>query len=421
MKSFVFFLTSLAVLGANAVSLKDYSPYKYEVLFTNPDCETYKYDRPILARDGSELIQKPKNVYCKPSDAIASGKRENSPQFRLIEWISDSATKELFLAYLSFSNKGIADALCEALKKGVKVDFVLDQNPDEGETNSLAENLKQCGDIKIHYRGNRGGIGFAHNKLLMVNPNDKKNIKLVFSSANMSTGTTIHHENWNFVTTSPRSYFAQAHLCLKDGMILKGESKKEFVKFISECRAKIATEEEDDIKTFFVPGEGKKALNVITELSDKAKRVDMVAHRFSGAFHKLTSERLSQNKKIRLVCDDDMYWTVVLNADTGRNTRQEAYRLAELIKQGLDVKYMETNHQSFLLQHNKFMIFDLGAKDAVFTGAGNFTTSAFESNFENFYLITIPEVVKSFQDQFENFWSSMATAYEKMPRRNILP
>jgi HKD family nuclease len=146
-----------------------------------------------------------------------------------------------------------------------------------------------------------------------------------------------------------------------------------------------------------------------------------VAHRFSGMFSKLTDERLSEGKSMRMVCDDDMYWTVVLNADTGRNTRQEAYKLVELIKNGLEVKYMETNHQSFLLQHNKFMFFELGTKDAVFAGAGNFTSSAFESNFENFYLITIPEVTKAFSAQFEKFWNEMATEYDKMPKKNVLP
>ena len=29
---------------AFATSLKDYVPYKYEVLFTNPICKTYTYD-----------------------------------------------------------------------------------------------------------------------------------------------------------------------------------------------------------------------------------------------------------------------------------------------------------------------------------------------------------------------------------------
>ena len=227
MKFLISALFITHTLSSYATSLSDYRPYKYEVLFTNPLCQQYLYPTPVQANDGSELLGKPKNVYCKPGDLEASAKRPTSPQYRLIEWINDSQTREIFMAYLSFSNKDITEALCGALKKGVKLNIVLDQNPDEGDENSAAEGLKKCGDITIHYRGNRGGLGYAHNKVFIVNPNDTREMKIVFSSGNMSTGTAIHHENWNFITTSPKSYFAQAHLCLKNGMINHGDTKKD--------------------------------------------------------------------------------------------------------------------------------------------------------------------------------------------------
>lgn len=417
MKNTLFTLIFLFCNNLWAISLKDYSPYKFEVLFTNPECAEYTYEAPVLAVNGESLLAKPKNVYCKASDHEASARRKNSPHFRLLEWINDPQTKDIFMAYLSFSNVEVTAALCSALERGVKVNLVLDAEP--GETNARAEKLRECGAVQVHYRGNQKGLGYAHNKLFVVNPKDTKKMKLVFSSANMSTGTSIHHENWNFVTTSPKSYFAKAHLCLIDGMIEHGMSKKEFVAFIDQCRAQIDVEEESDIKTYFVPGEGKKAFAVIRDLAFKSTQLNTAAHRFSGMFVKLFEELLASGKSLRLVTDDDMYWSYTTRRSVGRNMTSEAFKVLPMMERGLEMQFMETNHNAFLLQHNKFMVFELTGQDAVFTGAGNFTTSAFEKNYENYYLITIPEVVESYSVQFKKFWTEMSTPEELMPKRDV--
>jgi phosphatidylserine/phosphatidylglycerophosphate/cardiolipin synthase-like enzyme len=415
---------ALALMStAHAAKMADFSPYKFEVLFTNPVCAEYKYDRPVLAEDGSTLTAKPRNVYCKSSDMSASADRSISPQYRLIEWANDPKTKEIFMAYLSFSNKPIADALCGAVKRGVKLTMVLDSAPEEDSTgNDLANGLKKCGtNVTAHYRGQRNGLGYAHNKIFMVNPDDAKEVRVVFSSGNMSPGTAVYHENWNFVTTSPKTHFIQAHLCVREGMINHGDSKKEFTDFMATCRKAIPNAEETDLKSFFVPGQGKEAFAALRELALKATRVETIAHRFSGDFVRLFTELLSKGQDVRLINDDDMYWSWKLRTDTGRNTSMEAWKVLPLRDQGLKMKFMETNHQQFFLQHNKFFVFELGAEDAVFTGAGNFTSAAFSQNFENFYIIRDPAVVKAFQAQYAHLWNDLATPVEKMPRQNILP
>ncbi|MFZ4713230.1 MAG: phospholipase D-like domain-containing protein [Bacteriovoracaceae bacterium] len=416
-------------LFSHAAKLSDFKPYKYEVLFTNPVCKEYKYETPIAANNGDMLYAKPKDVYCKTSDMKTSAARENSPQFRLTEWIRGASTKEIFMAYLSFSNNSIAAELCNAVKRGVKLSIILD-NGAGGETgepaeNQTAEGLKNCakgptaGQIDIQYRGNEGGIGFAHNKILAINANDSKEFKMVFSSGNMSSGTAIHHENWNFITTSQESYFAQAHKCLMKGMVGYGKSKTEFTKFMNECRSEITSAEESDIKSFFVPADGDRAFAALHATAMKAKMVEIAAHRFSGKFLSLSKELTDAGKTVRLVTDDDIYWSAKTKVDTGRNTVAEATSVMKM-KNDVELKFMQTNQAQELLQHNKFMIFH-GAKAALWTGAGNLTSSAFSKNYENFYLITIPEVVDAFKAQYTKFWEKMATTAELMPSEQILP
>jgi hypothetical protein len=68
------------------------------------------------------------------------------------------------------------------------------------------------------------------------------------------------------------------------------------------------------------------------------------------------------------------------------------------------------------------MIFTFeNGKGSVFNGAGNMTTAAFTKNFENFYYITIPEVVEAYNKQYDLYFEKMATKAEDMPRDYVLP
>src|SRR5690606_28683650 len=117
--------------------------------------------------------------------------------------------------------------------------------------------------------GSTGGLGYAHNKIMIINPNSPTT-KIVFSSGNMTSGTSTNHENWNFVTTTGTSYFAQAHKCAVDGMIEAGDTKKNFSAFMKNCRGNIKAQPETDIKVFFSPVDGKEALNQVTEAGRNA-------------------------------------------------------------------------------------------------------------------------------------------------------
>lgn len=414
---------SLMTSNAFAVKLSDYKPFIFEPLFTNPECETYNYDRPLITNSGKTVISKPDNVYCKPSDEQASVSRSLSPQYRLKEWISSSDTKDLYLAYLSFSSKNIVTALCEAVKRGVNITMVLDTG-EKKEPNKDAESLKTCGSgkVSVSYRGSTGGLGYAHNKIMIVNPGSAVT-KIVYSSGNMTTGTSTNHENWNFITTSGESYFAKTHTCVVESMISAGDTTENFKTSLNECRSKIKAEPETDIQVYFAPVDGAQALAAVTKAGNEASNISAISHRFSGALARLYGELLAKGKPIKFILDDDIYWAETLKQDIGRNTKLEAFKITnDLIRKGMKTKFLQTNQNVFQLQHNKFMIFNFeNGSGAVFNGAGNFTTAAFTKNFENFYLITIPEVVEAYRVQYKKYFDEMATSAADMPRDYVLP
>ncbi len=429
MKIFFGFVLLLSILSANswAVKLSDYRPFQFEVLFTNPVCQKYNYSGVITTNAGATVASKPPGVYCKPSDEAASVSRRHAPQYRLVEWILDPNTKELYLAYLSFSSKNIAGALCSALKRGVKLTMVLDggEGP-EVHVNKDAEALKACavsaGQMSLTYRGSTGGLGYAHNKILLVNPNDPAVSRVVFSSGNMTSGTSINHENWNFVTTSSQSFFAQVHRCAVLGMVHAGDKRANFTAYLNQCRSQIKNPPETDVTVFFSPVDGKAALTAVSEATHHALAVEGMSHRFSGVIAELFAHHLARGKKIRFLFDDDMYWSALLKKDIGRNQRFEAFKIYnELITKGMETRFLQTNQNVFQLQHNKFLIFYFQNGAAVFNGAGNMTTAAFTKNFENFYLITIPGVVEGYRRQYDLYYNHMATKALDMPRDYVLP
>lgn len=429
-----FILSIITVSYAFASTLQDSEFFNYDVYFTNPECKTYHYDEAVYSIRGRLLNSKPKNVYCKRGDFSLNADREASPHYNIIKLINDPKVDELFLTFLSFSNSDVAENLCEAIeKRNVKVTFIIDSKNRERDgadkyleliSKCKAENLPAGTTANIpqtYFRGNTRGLGYAHNKIILAKYKNSKKVKIVYGSANMSSGTILHHENWHFVTTSEETFFYQAHVCLKEGM-LKAESKSEYKKLINACREKIEYPKETDIDFFIVPTDGRKAIGKILEGIKEAKSVDIAVHRFTHTDIVRALVKEGENKDIRLIADDDIYWTGVRDEQTGSNMFFEYGNIIKVVKAGVEVKYMETNQNSFLLHHNKYMIFNYAdGSGAVHAGAGNFTKAAFSKNFENFYFIKIPSVVEKFRKQYAYMYNELATAYVDMPVQYVMP
>lgn len=423
--------------------LSKYNPYKYEVLFTDPECGVYKYKQDVYSRSGKKLTQKPQNVYCKNMyDLKRSGERSVSPQYRVVEWINAPTTKEVFLTYLSFSNKAVTNALCAAAQRGVKVKIVLSGTEEQKYVDSIIACSPQNVEKKV--RGMEGGLGYAHNKFIIINPNTRGEFKLVFSSGNMTSGVVIHHENWNFITTHSDSYFAQSHLCAMNAewSDVSGRSRAEYIKSIKECRSKIKTPQEKDIKVFFIPGEGEQEKGVTDNIKtaadymldgdgiypgiNNASKIWLACHRFfynkmiNGLSSRMKSPKSAQ-PEIKIVADDDTFYKADDEncIDCGGSLPVEYTHMKSLADRGAKLKFMETNGAERQLHHSKYLIF--GDKNnqftALFTGSANLTGAGFKTNWENSYYITIPEVVQKFADHYQYMWDKLATSLEDLPQK----
>lgn len=395
---------------------------EWDVRFTNPICQAYNYSTAATARDGSPLVAKPKNAFCKASDEDAALANPQGPYSKFIDWIKDPQTKEILLIYFSFMHKGLKNELCTAIHdRQVKLIIILDLKADQKDANFLISCAQQSNQVQLHLRGRTQDITFAHNKIALINPNSEKDMRIVFGSANLSLGFSLHHENWNFIRIPSNTYFAQVHLCLREGLLNHAESIPQFSKFIEDCRKQIPFAAETDVDIFLVPGEGQLAEKALQEAMQKSEFVDIAAHRFSNkAIADGIRRRLQNAQTTRLVADDDLFWVRNRNIATSRNTSNEGRLTAELMTLGLKTHFMETNHSIFQLHHNKFLIFYGANYNAVFAGAGNLTNAAFRNNFENYYLIRIPQIVERYRQQYTYLWKT-STEANKLPKSNVLP
>lgn len=408
----------------------------YDVLFTNPLCREYTYADPVETADGSAtLTTKPKNVYCSREDVAASAMRPTSPQNKLLSWLAPlGADDEVFLAYLSFSNVAVSDRLCEIAQAGGKVTFVLDA------ASTQSDRLKQCG-ATILLRGHAGSIGYAHNKLILINPRgDSDYMKMTFSSGNMSSGVVTHHENWHFIDVARDSYFAQDHLCLMDAQISEDASsgRAAYKTALDTCRGDIEAEQESDIKSFFIPHseDRKRAQRYMLGAVTDAEKIDLGTHRFghTALINALAAKLEAGTLELRMVADDDLYWLDPVTGPsivTGSNAEFEAANVARLEEAGGDnfeIRYLETNHSEFLLHHSKYLLYrnTSGKPFGLIAGAANLTGSGFNDNFENIYFIKVPKVLTAFDTQIKRVWDGKkATPTEQDPPiatpRHLMP
>lgn len=477
----------------------------FEVLFTNPVCPPKKYtryrprfDNDYIQIDGRQAYPKrddiamieltskgiptigggfrkviPQGIHCSSKDmsqsiiaaADSPYRHKDPPLVRLLEWLDGTkAGDEIFSASFSFSSRPVVTSLCKAADRGAKVKVFI--NKPSRINGTIKKLLEECTNIETLQYKQKGRL--AHAKMFLIlhrnqdhTPKRLNQAYLTFESANVSSGTWGHHENWNFIKQAESNWFIQDHICLRDAITAPNLANLgNLYQSISSCRKakKINSKRQNQIiANFFVPKSGgqyndrKELLQVFDEI-DKSQKVQIEIHHLS---HKKIFAKLAQKLdtdpdfKLFILLDNELYWSgatisrkIVLDeihyyahddfsnhcfsykSESELRTIKEKMRSCSLINafewhgikklmvKGAKVRFVENNFRAKKLWHNKIAIFtykhpdSFGNSKSVFSGAGNFSKAAFQRNFENFYLIKIPHVVSAYEKHFDYFWQN---------------
>jgi phosphatidylserine/phosphatidylglycerophosphate/cardiolipin synthase-like enzyme len=336
----------------------------------------------------------------------------------LITWIDDAtaaaeAGREvtITMAYLTWSDGRLYDALCRATAAGVRFEGFFDEQSGGSQAPRLAsDDACDPENVTVHRLGGVTSYPswrLMHVKLVAID-DGSGTTRMVFGSANLSSyGSSIHFESWVFAEAPTDGHFVASHRCAIDAMREAEEASypedaARFEDAYDACVAALAVEPDPRFQVFFSPDRDRAMLGEVVDAMRAAEsRVDLAIQHFSASrlLYQLADNGRDDSLDTRLVLDDDTFYG---EGESGRNDR-EWYDIA-LRDAGIDIRFVQTNSRMQFgkqYQHNKYVVID---DDLVFMGAGNFTDVAFGQNYENFYLLRSPELARTYREHFERLF-----------------
>ena len=429
----------------------------------------------VPLRDGTTRSTTKPGVYCFQSDSDASVERPDSVYSRIKDMLSSTTDKDTIkISTFSFSERRINKLLCDALTRGTRVQIVY------GSPSTVVEGLGSGSctaplKAEIFYGGASGGESarLQHSKYILVERPGTNQASLTFQSANITSGVSLHHENWTFVELPLRDALIVQHQCHFGALFgahfnkpdVGVEGFRASIKQCMEANTAAMLAPELAIQPYFVPSQtgdkldGRRAIDDLVSEIGNADAIDVISHHltYKPLLEALTAA-LQRGAAVRVILDNELFWVgnSALNRDAGGEplfktadnraalrdssgaapfdhysstalfvrgcSRGASFAIDEyetlvpLFAAGAVVRYIEANPRESLFQHNKFLVMRRGGEvSAVFTGAGNLSSAGFTRNGENFYLIKEPVLLKRFGEQYGYLWNTLATPPEKLP------
>ena len=138
---------------------------------------------------------------------------------------------------------------------------------------------------------------------------------------------------------------------------------------------------------YFSP-DGNTAQRIIKAIDSSASTIDLAifdltSQEIKGAFERAKNRGV----KIRIVADS-------------RQAKGVHSVIQSLLDEGFDIRIRHGKGRGIM--HNKFAIFD---KKLLVTGSYNWTYNAEHNNYENIVLLSDPETIKRYQEEFDRIYS----------------
>lgn len=423
MKRFPLFLLALA-LFSGLPALAQNPAVTFDLMSTVQDC----------AHEGH------RSTWCTIDDLKSSTEKSGivarlSEQFDRA--LANPSKAKVLTAQFSFSNKLVFAKLCELGKAGVSIQVYLDRGSPVGDISECQKNTAQP-NYNVDFLG-----GFAnfpewrlhHNKTILVDAGDGSAYDIDFASGNLSSyGTSLHLENWVAMKATPRSNIARATLCLFEGLKAADKISKEikiyddmdfskdpivmdvYTSAINSCYKKnkvipmYQTEKAlalEGIAPIFTPNEGNlatagflKEIRAISKIGKGAYIYIAIEHFTKGSIVRALTEAANNGVDVRLI----------MNAGTvtGATEVQQGVTFYEDYIRGTKMKtrFIETNPNAGgngQQMHNKFTI--LNGK-RVFSGAGHYTSSGLETNYETLYFTNNSSLNKQYAQYYKKLWDA---------------
>ncbi len=375
---------------------------------------------------------------------IANSTKAGGLETAIIEQLDralvNPAQSRVFVAEFSFSAKAIQRKMCELGKAGVSVVIFLDYGSSANLAFASSPDCQKNPNVPNLKTAVLGGFTnfpewrLHHNKTVVVDPGDGTDYNIDFSSGNLSTfGVSLHMDHWVMMKAPPTSNIARASLCLFEGLIAADKKATELGMYAStpdwskeptvmntyqktreSCyitqkvipmnRPEEAIQKEG-IAAFFTPNPGRQALitlqneiRAVTKQTKPSYIYIAIEHFTIQAIANLLNQAAESGVDVRIIMNSG---TV---GGASEVTSDKPFYDANLKNGKIKVRFIETNPAAGgngQQMHNKFAI--LNGK-RVFSGAGHYTGSGLDGNFETLYLTQDEELTKDYAVYFKELW-----------------
>ncbi len=333
--------------GLSCSAVQECGTRDIEVIFTNPFCD--------------ECTSEEKAVLLERSEIIA----------RVVQLLDD-AMVTVDIAQYTFSRRSIEEAIIRAKDRGVTVRLAMDSGQDR--SGSLSRRLQDAGvDVRFitgkAVTPDRSGI--LHTKYVIVD----ETTLLTGSNNWSSTGTSINNENTMVIRAQPGDEILEGFACHFEA--IWGAKPDE----ANACSGE---------NVFFTPGSAAR-LMIRDSIRAAETSIDVLMHH-------LTFDDLA--KELAKAQESGVSVRVIVNEADQDEVSGKSFK--RLLDAGGQIHFKRVNEDAFQFMHNKLAIID---GKLLINGSGNWSGSAFFSNYENFVRYYEPQVVRQFEDLFDRLWS----------------
>lgn len=294
-----------------------------------------------------------------------------NPEKGLVSLIA-GAKKSFYGAFFELSSGQIADALEEALKRGVEIKLVTDD-----------DNLKEKAVMRLKKAGipvvpdNRSGL--MHNKFAVVDDR-----MLWTGSYNLSDNGARRNNNNAVLISSPELasiYLDEFREMFEYNIFGNRKEYGIFPSFTKKYYVKIG---DTDINAYFSPEDNVERI-ILKRLQKAKKSIHFMAFSF-------TSDKIGE-EMIRMARKGVKVYGLL--EKTGANSRYSEYIKIKL--EGIPVKLDRNRYR----MHHKVIVID---GERLITGSYNFSKNANTSNDENILIIDNREIAGEYLKEFDRLY-----------------
>ena len=424
----------LLLLGLGLSTLP--SAFSDEVAFTLPNCPGYRYPVTLETHGPDTLTEPVGGIYCEASRLFASGSYVLTDA--LERALGPSTILNVDLAAYYFVDESFADWLCSLSWAKAGRMRIYHQKWESGVphvSSAFHSRLRAC-DTPAQFIPL--GCDIFDDRMTTNSTSSTSSTLCKFGSVNL-----LHAKLGRFLTTSgERIIFTGSgninkslYANIDDWVILKrvkpvpltnrvdcifstlnefiGKTNVKVKEFRSIQQSCLEAANLTNVSTvphlILTPLDGAQYFSNVISAIKEADNV-WIASQFLGGDKRII-DALSQKDQgnVKILLDDDNYWSLYTKRDYGYAKYQRTKRLSSLQgRADLEIRYLQTNHHSTgkdrNMLHTRIIMTSKGADRRVYTGSAHWRQNSFVFNVEQQMIIERPELVEQYFTFFNDLW-----------------